>query len=90
MICRMRNPSTAIYHLFQYDLSFCIFCSTEIHKAYTEIHKVILVDLCGSFVRLCGIIYLMYLLLLFAIKFANSRYAPGTPAGSSRKNTSPA
>ncbi len=32
MICRMRNPATAIYHLFQYDLSFCIIVSRKAAK----------------------------------------------------------
>ncbi len=45
----MRTASTAMYHLFQYDLSlFIFFYSTKVHKGSTEINKEDLSVLCVS------------------------------------------
>ena len=53
MICTIKNASTVMYHLFQYELSLFIFHFTKLLKENTEKHKVkpslcLLVILCVS------------------------------------------
>ena len=39
MICIIKNASTAMYHLFQYDLSLFIFLFHKVAEGITEINK---------------------------------------------------
>ena len=83
MICTIKNASTVMYHLFQYFFSDLRLFFSNFIKNYLSLIFFEVPPLGAE-----GL-YLIYFPLLFAIKFANNLYAPGTPAGNSLKNTRP-
>ena len=68
MICIIKNASTAMYHLFQYDLSLFIFLFHKVAEGITEINK-------EEFYlgKSLSHSYFIYFPLLLAIRFANKR-----------------
>ncbi len=74
MIWIIRKRSTAKYHLFQYDFSFCIFFCLVIPNAVRNL-RISSYKMLNRFLTAFGMteFYFMYLFLSLAIKFANNR-----------------